>query len=68
MVDVEGKAIMGGPRPRANWWHMRPKEVWDRSVRDRMATLLEIMLPTVLEMNSGVGNLLPSRPEKCIVV
>ena len=35
MVDVEGKAIMGGPRPRANWWHMRPKEVWDRSVRDR---------------------------------
>ncbi len=33
MVDVEGSAIMGGPRPRANWWYMRPKEVWDRSVR-----------------------------------
>ncbi|GEM_PF-1325780 len=33
MVDVEAEAIMGGPRPRANWWYMRPREVWDRSVQ-----------------------------------
>ena len=33
MVDVEAEAIMGGPRPRANWWYMRPREVWNRSVR-----------------------------------
>jgi CRISPR/Cas system CSM-associated protein Csm3 (group 7 of RAMP superfamily) len=35
MVDIEEDAIMGGPRPRANWWYMRPREVWDRSVRIR---------------------------------
>lgn len=33
MVDIDAEAIMGGPRPRANWWYMRPKEVWDRSIR-----------------------------------
>ena len=33
MVDIDGNSIMGGPRPRANWWYMRPREVWLRNVR-----------------------------------
>ncbi len=33
MIDTDGPAFMGGPAPRANWWHMHPAELWDRSVR-----------------------------------
>lgn len=35
MLDTKGMSMMGGPEPRANWWHMRPKEVLKRSVRLR---------------------------------
>ncbi|NOZ69994.1 MAG: hypothetical protein GXP46_12310 [Deferribacteres bacterium] len=35
MIDTNGPAFMGGPAPRANWWHMHPAELWDRNVAAR---------------------------------
>lgn len=33
MIDTKAESMMGGPEPRANWWHMRPsKEVLQRNV------------------------------------
>ncbi|MFN3396717.1 MAG: hypothetical protein ACK4Z9_08010, partial [Thermodesulfovibrionales bacterium] len=64
MLDIAGEAIMGGPRPRANWWYMRPKEVWDRSVRSAGRALQVIHF--VGDEFWGRKFYYHQNPEKCI--